>query len=886
MQSIWSRVAQTKCLCTCPACASTISALAARRTTAAIARNRLRTGDVFTVFASSVAATATLVNSSQKDARRKEWDKVIGEARAKVQETEVEQEYRLARLSHATGDKTQDNNRGDQLETAHTNGSGVSPNLGKATEEWDRGGDSWAKVFQWAAQNHELRELSGFRDWRGPSLTLLQQLSPDQIQQLISDRSVLRAFYGGSDCENLVDETAEYSLSAKKLRSLEWSTAKLVTKLLLHSELSHKQDNLFQGIEQNPPMKDDFDDLSCNDQSQGSEELPAPLDTRAVHAGHIASELSMDNVNQGQLLSKERKLHERLNNIEARLQSLRVGPEDARSQAYEEFESPAAPRYQKNPPNDSKDLNFSLSYLLRKLDRKDQSPTISKICQNLLAAQTPPNIHTFNMLLVRFCYLEDRDLIHAVVASMRECHMRPNELTHAILLRHYTATNNALGFTKHCLLMDGYGVGLSLAAPDQKIPSFASHRYRVLKSRRLKTAVKARMNSEVYESLIIGALRFYGAESAMKYFRDMINEGWQASTATLASILESCCERLWWEDGLCIWRQIIVSTTSESILAHAYECILLLCRMCDQDVIFNEIMQDGLVQGIPLTSRAASLVESKQSDNHGALHVPHRAKLEYQNSIEETSTSQLEARMKRFYRRSKPMNRSRDTGPTNFDARREIPASPPDKVFSLQDIMHSLEHTVQGVEPRINDSLLHVVESNVSEISEMTRRLSTQIRELNGDLPSKMTDDEYHRFRSKRANRKDPEVIANTNYEEYKRETVSKSEQQHREGQVLDQKPLSNVSDEEFQQLQTKLVQCGHSKTLSRAIYEGFKRKNNGQTINEYISNLLDPRPVPSTPSLTASWSNVARPMMRNEPYPGAWGDADVSPVQKEVQAN
>ena len=873
MQSVWSRIAQTRCICNCPACVTNTGALTARRTTAAVARSRIRTGDVFTVFASSLAATATILDSSKKDARREQWEQVIGEARAAVQATEVEQQNRLAQLSHLTREDAYGLKEESEPKSAYGHLRENCLSLDKTLEESDREADTWVKVFQWAAQNRETRALCGFQDWRGPSLTLLRQLSSEQIQQLLSNRSVLRAFYGGSDREDLIDETVEYSLSAKKLRTLEWSTAKLVLNLLSHTKsLPDGQD-----ADERVTRGSDHDTnqtQSYNHQEKGSDELATAHVGCALSSSNVSPN-SMPDVAVSRQLLTARTLTDRLKYIEKRLDMLEEGPLDARSQTYEEFMQPIAPRYHKNPPNSSKQLNFSLSYLLRKLSREgDQSPIMSKICQNLLAAKTPPNIHTFNMLLVRFCQLEDRDMIHAVLESLRECHMRPNELTHSLLLRYYTASNNVLGFTKYLLLMNGYSGGLSLAAPDQKIPSFALDRYRFVGGPRLKTVVKARLNSEVYEALIIGTLRFYGARSAMKYFRDMINEGWQASTAMLASILESCCEQLQWEDGLCVWRQLIASTTTDSLLGHAFESVLLLCKMCKQDLAFDHILQDGIDRGVPLTPRAASLVNDKGSERYPTTFVSRNPKAQVSQSTAVLGESEVAAEDQLQIRHDRSNFESEGQGyqPAINQPSEKVNASSTDGDLNRKEIMHPLQDTSSGLEPSMNIVVPRITEPRNNPDSEMISELSAQVRGLNQNLQPKMTVNEYRTFKSKVANRKNPEVIANSNYADYKHEVNTKFEDQSREGRAIYQKPMRDLSDDEYQLMQSRFLHHPRKETLVRAVYEGWRRGNHdGMTIDQYLSKLFNEQQPSPRPTLSSSWDRVPANGAGDSKYPDAW---------------
>jgi hypothetical protein len=86
MQVLWSR-AQARAACRCGSC---LHAAIARRTTTAAGRRRLKISDVFTACYSTILATAAFADAKVKEDRRKEWDRVIAEAKAGVPGNELE----------------------------------------------------------------------------------------------------------------------------------------------------------------------------------------------------------------------------------------------------------------------------------------------------------------------------------------------------------------------------------------------------------------------------------------------------------------------------------------------------------------------------------------------------------------------------------------------------------------------------------------------------------------------------------------------------------------------------------------------------------------------------------------------------------------------------
>lgn len=80
MQVLWSRAAQASSSCRCSSCLHAATTLA-RRTTTAASKRRLKISDVFTACYSTILATAAFADAKVKEDRRKEWDRLIEEAK-------------------------------------------------------------------------------------------------------------------------------------------------------------------------------------------------------------------------------------------------------------------------------------------------------------------------------------------------------------------------------------------------------------------------------------------------------------------------------------------------------------------------------------------------------------------------------------------------------------------------------------------------------------------------------------------------------------------------------------------------------------------------------------------------------------------------------------
>jgi len=705
------------------------------------------------MFASSLAATATLIDSGRKDARRAHWDKILGEARAQVQATETQQQNRLDSLAHATG--------GETLEEAGTKDSSDSagyplertePQLPKRRRSQSRV-DTWTDVFDWAGRQAEARAASGFQDWRGPSLDLLQRLSPEELQQLLSSDVLLHRFYGGPDSVALVDETPTYDHSARKTRTLEYSVAKLVMKLLLHSS----------SAPQNPVPRDkaaaaqDSELLSTEkDRHHAERELNYYPDISSPPGEKPQAIASEDSLSPN-LIHNEREIHQRIAEINSHLRVLKQADAGVESRFFEDHASPSVPKYCGRVSaklDEAKALNNSLHKLLNSMScEKDPRSLVSKICFNLLTSKAPPNIHSYNMLLMRFCHLNNKGMVRAVLRSMSESHIRPNEITHSTLLRHYTVTEDGAAFTDYLLLMSGYNGGLAIAARDQTISPMVTQRYRFFGKSQVKAAEKARMNGEVYEAMIVGALRFFGEQTAMQYYRQMISEGWRSSVDLLTAILKSCCRKHDWEAGVSVWDQVIA--TVEGAHRSCYEWMLYLCSACGQNAAFDQVLRDGVDQGV----LPPSLLEEHQ--NLGI-------------SSEDVKLFELSR-----------LNRA-TTEAASFSY---VATS----AKSLNTKMHlerlSLKRKLKGLSAEISETSAQVkmqqstLEAAQPDIPELIQSLSVNVNRINENDSQKM-DAEEQRLRQNHLHgrlQKNEQVKSRTMYEKYKSEVMSKLEQEDRD---------------------------------------------------------------------------------------------------------
>ena len=557
MQTVWSRAAQAQRICNCPSCVSATNAIA-RRATTITARRTVPVGNVFTVSLSSLAAGLAFADSRKKDKRREQWDKVIAEARAAVEATDIQQQSRLAALSDEGRAEALDLDEMRVAKQLRIDSKKELPEI----QAWDVEGseerdqwlpiavkrtDTWLDVFDWAREQRKLREKYGFQNWKGPPLIVLRSLSNVQLNNLLLEGRVLRRLYGGPDC-NKFKSRYQFHYSMKQIRKYEWSVARLVLKLLLY----------------------------------GSERSLQPF---------CPSYSLLCDVLRGE------EFEARLAYVNERLRALSAP--NSRNSRYEDFECPQSPNYDcigAEAYEQTTALNMSLKKLLGAMKQEtDLSNVMSWICYDLLTARSPPNIDTYNMLLLHFSKFDKGYLVKAVLTSMRESHIEPNEISLKTILRFHTTTKNGIGFSVCWQRMEGFHLARRLAHPEDGIHPALKGRYRIVGKNQDTIIERARKNAQVYEALIVGAIRFLGAQIAMHYYRNMISEGWSPGPGIFLALLQDCCLRLDWKLGSAVLEQL--ESTAKKMDTLTYEWMLRLCQCCGQQEIFDRIMLNGVLCG-------------------------------------------------------------------------------------------------------------------------------------------------------------------------------------------------------------------------------------------------------------------------------------------------
>ena len=257
----------------------------------------------------------------------------------------------------------------------------------------------------------------------------------------------------------------------------------------------------------------------------------------------------------------------------------------------------------------ARELNASLRSLFSKHSTSAISTPglLAKIAYNLSISPAPPNIDSYNVLLLGLSAAGQVLAIKNVIRSLHDTHVRPNEITNTAILNFYIAQSDARSFVKFVGRMRGRGDGLALARPDIVINLAGAARL-VKRGGVRRDGASDKIvqlpypTPSVFGALIRGMLKFSNFENALGICEGMGNEGWGLCMEGLTPLLMDCAERKSWEQGVALWKQIQALRTRcmgrdvnseackmpEKVGLHTYAAMLRLCLGCGEKKAFQE----------------------------------------------------------------------------------------------------------------------------------------------------------------------------------------------------------------------------------------------------------------------------------------------------------
>jgi hypothetical protein len=247
-------------------------------------------------------------------------------------------------------------------------------------------------------------------------------------------------------------------------------------------------------------------------------------------------------------------------------------------------------------------LNKTLQRLFERCmkQKMNTSAMLARISFYLSKSPVPPNVDTYNTLLLGFSRIEEYDLAGWTIQSMWEGHMRFNEVSLAAMLDHYAVTNNSGAFLNLIERFRGKHGGTMLANPNLIINAENCARLMRHPKRPEKIIQLPYPTPYVFRAMIAGLVKFAGFDTALSLCRLMRKDGWGMNMAGMTVLLEDCVARGDWEAGNEVWKNILALKvmsrrweggmwSAEKIRSNTFVAMLRLCLRCRKRDAYDEI---------------------------------------------------------------------------------------------------------------------------------------------------------------------------------------------------------------------------------------------------------------------------------------------------------
>ncbi|KAI7362656.1 hypothetical protein KC354_g7097 [Hortaea werneckii] len=524
MQTVWSRIAQTRGTCCCPQCLHSGTAGISRRATGSATRRAPQFLTSSTLWYSGIFAAAATFDAGVKQQRREQWDKAIAE---------VKQE-----LGQPAERVTQDA-KSTELDAAIPSGSGDAL-------------DALAEVGNVFSEVEPYRQRAFWPANTGPPLQI-HRLPPESIYatDIRREQAALRRW------------------TPKKLEAVMLSIDALQLKIFYQMATQNGSEWRAEASTAVP--------INYRDQMfMSAEELLAAFDSKSKDLA-------------------------RLKRSDPELNGWQRSEQDMPLCSYGQDDQGLF-------HGTTRELNKSLQAIFKQhASSAITTPALlAKVAYNLSISAAPPNVHTYNTLLLGFSKAQQPTLVGSTIHSLRRTSMRPNEVTNSAILNHFTAQDDAEGFIKWIKLMRGKNGGLALARPDIRINEAGADRLiRDEERGRPDRVIQLPYPTpNVFSAIIRGMLKFSGFDTALGICERMGQEGWGLCMSGLTPLLKDCARHGDWESGLAVWDQIQAlkkkstrrqgkSWVSEVVGLDAYAAMLRLCSRTGQRDKFESVWQQA-----------------------------------------------------------------------------------------------------------------------------------------------------------------------------------------------------------------------------------------------------------------------------------------------------
>lgn len=545
MQTLWNRIAQTKCGRKCSSCFSS-AATCTRRTATAAFRTSTRSRHRFRVLYSSFLTAATLLDGDVKEKRRAKLLGEIEDAREELKALDESQSRRLASLS---------------------------TNYGDIKELTLSGQRTWEDVLERAEQEKIARHALGFHDWKGIPLSILERFSTIELQN---------AFYKNINLQKLLlGEPSRQrpwpKCSVRKQKTMEWSTAKLAYRL---SQEIHRRETI-NGLES---------------VSGGTNEIKLPLLADTVQAEKMINKLQnfqlpLGSANIMQTPSPPAPRYSLNHQIDEEKAAT------LNSSLDETLKSWAA---------HDKDLHRLITSICHHLLASDAHPTIKTY---ILLARTFYDLREHGLLqlvldAIKECKIRlDEEALSFCLDYYAES---KNRKRFQELVSQMHGLGNGLRPAQvgpsatHIpgIAFDRYQFRESKIRPypklqnDEDLPPINNKRSASMRRVMRRVFVRAACkNQDVYYRLIKVSLQIADDKMAMDSYIDLITKGHEPTIKILIAILRHCWTQQDWRSGLRVLQKI------HTIAGANLQTYRWLLRKCQDRRTYNKCLADGIRHG-------------------------------------------------------------------------------------------------------------------------------------------------------------------------------------------------------------------------------------------------------------------------------------------------
>lgn len=290
---------------------------------------------------------------------------------------------------------------------------------------------------------------------------------------------------------------------------------------------------------------------------------------RAILAEEGDSQISFrESQNQAQLLRESLSIEHLVRQLLNRAELFDEGA--TASPSFDEARGLAAKGYPKfsfrsiDQDKAAKNTSALNSQIRSLVDTKDLSlkEKIGRVCYNLLISAHPPDMHTYNTLIVAFDKSGQHAFSDALVYSFFHGRLlKPTPSTFTAILNHYKATNNHGQFLRAlaCLTgLDGKTGGKIRRRHVSDIEHWGMQKW--ASNSKLRTCTgnwvwdHVPLNLPLAETILTGLLQFKLFDDAASFFVSCMRSGVALSTRTVRHLFDECVAALDWRAAVTLVR--------------------------------------------------------------------------------------------------------------------------------------------------------------------------------------------------------------------------------------------------------------------------------------------------------------------------------------------